>query len=76
MSENEKININAFIKEKRTILAGQSNSNIENKPTMPWQKKPKKTNRQIIKHNTQHRKIKTLQHEPHQKLVSERNISI
>ena len=30
--------------------------------------KNKKTNRQIILHKTQHRKLKTKQHEPHQKL--------
>ena len=34
---------------------------------MPWLKK-KKTNRQTIVHKTQHRKLKTEQHKPHQKL--------
>ena len=32
--------------------------------TTPWLKK-KRTNRQIIVHKTQHRKLKTKQHEPH-----------
>ena len=35
-----------------------------------WQlhERKKKTNRQIIVHKTQHRKLKTKQHKPHQKL--------
>ena len=45
---------------------GQSNS-IEKKLITPWQIK-KKTNRQIIVHKTQHRKLKTEQHESYQKL--------
>ena len=31
-------------------------------------KSEKKTNKQIIEHKKQHRKLKTAQHEPHQKL--------
>ena len=38
-----------------------------NKLTTPWLK-IKKTNRQIIVYMTQHRKLKTKQHEPHKKL--------
>ena len=40
---------------------------LENKLTTPWLKM-KKTNRQTIVHKTQHRKLKTEQQEPHQKL--------
>ena len=31
-------------------------------------KNEKQTNRQILVHKTQHRKLKTKQHEPHEKL--------
>ena len=46
---------------------GHSNSQVENKLTSPWPKQ-KKTNRQTNVHKTQYRKLKTEQHEPHQKL--------
>ena len=54
------------VKEGRKI-EGQSNSWIEEKLTTTWLKH-KKTNRQIIEHKTQHRKLKTKQHESHQNL--------
>ena len=53
-------------KEGRKIPEGQSNLSIENKLTKPTAKS-NKTNRQIIVQKTQRRKLKTKQHEPHQK---------
>ena len=45
---------------------GTVNSYIENKLTTQWLTK-KKTNRQITEHKTQHRNLKTKQHQPHHK---------
>ena len=56
-----------YLKEGRRIPEGQSNSLIEKKLTTPWLKN-KKANRQMIVQQTQHRKLTTKQHEPHQKL--------
>ena len=51
--------------EGRKIPVGQSHSQIENKLTTLTKKT---TNIQIIVQKTQHRKLKTKQHETHQKL--------
>ena len=56
-----------LMKEGRRIPEEQPNSYIENKLTTPWPKM-KKTNRQTIAQKKLHRKLKTEQHEPHQKM--------
>ena len=56
------------IEEEPKLTEEHSRSQIENKLTTTWLKK-KKTNRQMIVHETQHKQnIQIKQHELHQKL--------
>lgn len=59
------ITIETLRKEGRKLPEGPPNSKIENELTMQWLKR-KKTNIKIMVYNTQHRKLKSKIHKPHQ----------
>ena len=65
--KSRKIKNNWVVKEERKISEGLIDRKKKERIESAIANK-KKTNRQIIVHKTQHRKLKTYQHEPHQKL--------